>query len=103
MHGVVNLESIRKQKRKEAWMWHKKMNRDPELSGPSVRLANEFVQSFEFATTGTAKYSRKDAQRDLQLSKPTACRAFQQLLGRQWLIPTNEKDCYRPGPGPFHN
>ncbi len=102
MHGLVGAEDARKQKRKECFMWHKRLNRDLELTRAAVRLANMFLHDFEFACTCTASCSHHDAQLELGLSAPTVWRAFQQLQERRWLISTNVNDCYRPGPGPFH-
>jgi hypothetical protein len=99
VHDVVDVEITRKQKQKECFMWHKQMNRDNVLTCASVRIANLFMQDFDFMRKGIAHRTHHEVMDELTLSAPTVSRSFRQLLGRRHLIPGNEKDTYLPGPG----
>lgn len=83
-------------------MWHKRMNRDTVLTLGSVRIANMFLEDFDFMCKGIVHCTYGYAQDELNLSKATVSRSFKQLLGRRHLIAGNEKDTYLPGPGPLH-
>jgi DNA-binding IclR family transcriptional regulator len=83
-------------------MWLRKLNLDAELTAASLRVANMFLLDFDYMCKGSARYSHQEAEEVLGLSRQTVWRAFKQLTERRWLTPTNQKDCYRPGPGPLH-
>jgi hypothetical protein len=88
--ALVDVEIARKQKQRECFMWHIRMNRDTALTCASVRIANLFMQDFDFMCKGVARHSHQDAMDELSMPhrKRFGAHSGSLLLAATWFRPT---------------